>query len=167
MPGFNIGAAGSGAKANVEIRRKHRWAFTAQGMSGKSTIYLQKATRPSFKLEEPTMHHDQEVAYFAGKQTWDPIALTFYDVESQPDVSADIWKWITTVVNIGSATVSSPSSYKKSATLTMNSASGSKNEAWALKNAWPKEVNWQDVDYTNTELMQIDVQMRFDRAKRS
>jgi len=36
------------------------------------------------------MHHNQEVAKFAGKQEWDPVNLVWYDVEQNPDVSKGI-----------------------------------------------------------------------------
>ena len=83
MPGFNInpfggGYSGVGPSNTVEVRRKHRWVFETLGrgtgqFSQAELLILQSASRPSFKFEEPEMHHNQEVARFAGKQDWDPV----------------------------------------------------------------------------------------------
>ena len=164
MPGFQIGkGAANRPAANKEIRRKHRWELTIDGMAGsKSVMYLQKASRPAFKFEEVPMHHDQEVVWFAGKQTWDPITITFYDVQDAPDTSADVYKWLLSVVDISKAEVKAPTAYKQKAGI----KDLGNNEKWTLYNAWPKEVNWQDLDYTNTALQQIDVVLRYDRAVR-
>ena len=167
MPGFNING-GSGPAANLETRRKHRWNFqTLPGIGQSALLVLQSAQRPNFKFEEPEMHHNQEVAYFAGKQSWEPITLTWYDVEQDPDISSTLYTWLQTVVTITSANVVPPSSYKKQASLQMVDGGGTANETWTIYNCWPKEVNWQDLDYTVTDIATIEAQMRYDRAIRN
>ena len=85
MPGFNVqGGTTTGRDKNnrAEFRRKHRWRVTAHTgftTQAQDWLYLQKAARPSFKYLEAEVHHDQEVAFFAGKQTWNEITLVFYD----------------------------------------------------------------------------------------
>ena len=182
MPGFQPEAtqpSETDKAGRAEFRRKHRWRFrvleqvTANG-GGKPAfndntdwILLQKAARPSFKYDEAVVHHDQEEAYFAGKQKWDPIALVWYD-SLTPDVSSDVWDWIQAVsqfTEANSPNVSLPSDYKKNCAIEMTSGTGGNaDETWHIINAWPKEVNWNDLDYTNTEIQLINVQMRFDRA---
>lgn len=171
MPGFNIGGGGE-VSNTVETRRKHRWIFTTVGQNdtvGRDVLLLlQKTQRPSFKLEQPELHHDQEVAYFAGKQTWEPITMEFYDAEQTPDTSESIWNWIagTVTAQVPQATVGLPSEYKKNAELTMTDHAGIANEAWSLKGAWPAESNWNDLDYTSSDIQLISVTLRFDRAIR-
>ena len=177
MPGFNINPFGGGFSAQgpantVEIRRKHRWVFETLGrgtgvFSQSELLVLQSASRPSFKFEEPEMHHNQEVARFAGKQDWDPMTLVWYDVEQDPDVSRGIYHWIETVVNMQSIAVAHPRFYKKTAALLMIDGSGQTTEQWSLMGTWPAASNWQELDYTSTDLMTMEVTMRFDRAVRS
>lgn len=178
MPGFNIGnGGGANEPRNVaETRRKHRWTFEviAQGViSREAILFLQKATRPSFKYEEAIMHHDQEQAHFAGKQSWEPCQMAWYDAEQSPDVSDQIAKWLQTVTTGGlgegggQVSVAVPSDYKKEANLTMTNGAGQPTERWAMKGVWPMTVNWGDLDYTNTEIQLIEVTMRFDRAIRT
>ena len=177
MPGFNIGAFGGGfnnqGPANtLESRRKHRWVFEALGrgtgfFSARELLVLQSASRPSFKFEEPEMHHNQEVAYFAGKQSWDPVTLNWYDVEQNPNISAGLYHWIETVVNMQTIHVAHPAAYKREAILSMIDGSGQPNESWSMMGTWPASVNFQELDYTSTDLMTCECSMRYDRAVRS
>lgn len=174
MPGFNIGGGGSNEPNNVtETRRKHRWVFrTLEPLPTDTLVFLQKAQRPNFKYEEAIMHHDQEQAYFAGKQSWEPINLAWYDAEQSPNVSEAIFNWVTTVTTGGlgqgggAVTVAAPRDYKKEAKLEMTDGRGEPNESWTMKGCWPAQTNWQDLDYTNTEIQLVEVTMRYDRATR-
>ena len=177
MPGFLIttGAKHVGHEANsaqAETKRKHRWVFTVfwggqDTNLTRSSVYLQSAQRPHAVTEEVVMHHDEEQAYFAGKYHWEPISLVFYDVADPHDSSSAIYDWFNKVVDVKQATVSLPSAYKLPSTLNMTSGTGESIEAWELFNCWPIDVNWNDLDYTNTEIQTIDVSMKFDRAVRS
>jgi len=168
MPGFNVnGAGGTGPSNLIEIRRKHRWTFEVLGnFSTQQLLVLQKAARPKFEFEEPPMHHNQEVAYFAGKQKWEPIQLVWYDVEQTPDMSAGVYAWLGTVVDLTVLNVASPAVYKTQASLQMEDGFGNADEKWAIYGCWPKDVNWGELDYAATELMTIEAQLRYDRANR-
>lgn len=171
MPGFIVcGTGNSRIPATLETRRKHRWVFEAigglEGNDQLALLVLQSAQRPNFKLEEPEMHHDQEVARFAGKQSWEPISLKWYDCEQPFDGSRAIYNWLATVVDITRGDVNPPSIYKKQARLSMTNGTGVPSESWTICNCWPKEVNWGDLDYTSTDIATIEAQMRYDRAMR-
>lgn len=173
MPGFNIGGGGGGNEPNnvTETRRKHRWLFQVMGpVAQGALLFLQKASRPQFKYEEAVMHHDQEQAYFAGKQSWEPLSIAFYDAEQNPNVSAEIFKWVTSVTTSGlqagggPVTVATPRAYKAQAQLSMTDGAGGVTELWTFNGVWPVQTNWMDLDYTNTEIQLVEVSMRYDRA---
>lgn len=177
MPGFNIqpfggGFSSQGPSNTLETRRKHRWVFQTLGrgtgqFSQAELLVLQSASRPSFQFEQTEMHHNQEVARFAGKQDWDPVSMVWYDVEQDPDVSRGIYHWIETVVNMQSMVVAHPRFYKRQAELTMIDGSGQTTEQWSMMGTWPAECNWQDLDYMASDIMTMECTMRFDRAVRS
>lgn len=180
MPGFNInngnGAGTGGFNQNgpantLEVRRKHRWVFEALGrgsgaFSAAELLVLQSASRPNFKFEEPEMHHNQEVIRLAGKQDWEPVTLVWYDVEQSPDISKSIYAWIETVVNMQRITVAHPSQYKRQARLSLLNGFGTPTESWDMYGTWPVSVNWQELDYSTTDLLTIEASMRYDRATR-
>ncbi len=176
MPGFNIAPLGGGYSAagpsNVlEPRRKHRWVFETIGrgtgsFSQSELLILQSASRPTFKFEPVEMHHNQEVARFAGKQDWEPCTLTWYDIEQSPDVSRGVYMWIETVVNMHSIKVAHPSLYKRTASLLLLDGAGQSSEHWTLYGTWPETCNWQELDYTSNDILTLEVSMRFDRGVR-
>lgn len=171
MPGFVINGQGAGpfggVPNNVETKRRHRWVWETiadSELDQNVVLLLQRSSRPHFTLEEPVLHHNQEQAYFAGKQSWETITFTWYDGEQDPNVSEAIWDWLNTVVNIPEVTVSPPAEYKKTGNLRMLDGAGESIEHWRMFGVWPKEVNWQDLDYTDTEIQTIEAIMRYDRA---
>jgi hypothetical protein len=170
MPGFNIvGAGGGDGPSNtIEIKRKHRWVFRTMGpITPEALLILQSASRPSFKFEEPEMHHDQEVVYFAGKQSWDPITLVWYDSQQDPDVSGELYDWLLSVSLFDAPLgpiVFHPSGYKHDAELNLTDGAGIDIETWGMYGCWPSAVNFQELDYSSTDLMTCEATLRYDRA---
>jgi len=74
---------------------------------------------------------------------------------------------LNTVCDLATATVAAPVNYKKQATLEMIGAAGNTTETWTMCNAWPKEVNWGDLDYTATDIVTIEATLRYDRAMKN
>lgn len=180
MPGFRnsfISAKHADVEvkdAKMESKRKHRWIFKVLWDNTNdlltTAVYLQSAQRPHAVVEEAVMHHDQEQAYFAGKYHWEPISLVFYDMGASPNASVnssnEIWNWFNQVINVSQATVSPPNIYKKESELAMTDGAGGAAEEWKLRNSWPIDINWNDLDYTNTEIQTIDVSLKFERAEK-
>ena len=169
MPGFNVvNAGGGGGPSNtIEVRRAHRWVFETLGpVAPNVLLLLQSAQRPSFSFDEPEMHHNQEKVYFAGKQSWEPISLVWYDGEQSPDVSEAVYNWLNTVVDIPSANVAPVNTYKAEASLQVQDGQGASNERWEMYGVWPQAVNYQELNYTSTDLMTVEATMRYDRARR-
>lgn len=171
MPGFNVCGQGSGPSATIEIRRRHRWVMNVlqrgdRQFSEAELLVLLSASRPAFEYAKPEMHHNQEVAYFAGKSKWEPISLKWYDAEQNPDVSGGLYAWLESVSNIVTANVNPPSFYKRNASMSMLNGGGDPTETWFICNAWPSNVNWGEVDYSQTELATIEATMTYDRAQR-
>jgi hypothetical protein len=172
MPGFAIGNLDTAENKDhkAEFRRKHRWRVALgsnDSMEDKDFLYLKSAARPNFKYLEAEVHHDQEKAFFAGKQEWDPIELVFYDAVSGRgvnDISQHIYEWVNDVVDIEQATASTPDFYKKTLDIQMVGADGEIDERWTLFGCWPVSSNWNNLDYTANEIQEVTVSLRFDRA---
>jgi hypothetical protein len=119
------------------------------------------------------MAHNQEDSYFAGRQKWDPCKLSWYDVQQSPDCSKAIWNWLNMVNEIDKVCVHAPGAsggtqpgYKGVGELSMIDGCGVANERWRMYGIWPQQVNWKELDYSNTEIALIEVTARFDRAVR-
>ena len=173
MPGFMInGDQGGQPNSVAEVRRTHRWVFRAIGtLQGREVfLVLKSASRPSITFEEPPMHHNQEQVYFAGKHTFEPLALAWYDVEQEPDVSKAMWDWMEVCMPLSNgeaANVNTPRAYKSAeANLDMIDGVGTATESWGIYNGWPQAINWNALDYSASDLQLIEVKYRYDRAVR-
>lgn len=174
MPGFIVNGMGvDGQPSNtIEPRRKYRWIFELIGrgsgsFSRQELLVLQKANRPKIQYDNITMHHNQELANFAGKTKWSDIELTWYDIEQDPDVSLGIYKWIQTVTNLRTANAAHPKNYKKLSQLSMLNGNGQPTETWRLFGTYPEESDWGPLDYTESQIAMISVKMKYDRAMRN
>lgn len=166
------GYSNQGPSNVVETRRKHRFVFETLGRGAgvfaqSELLLLKSAARPKFSLDPVEMHHNQEVAKFAGKQKWEPITLSWYDAQQNPDISRGIYQWIETVTNMQSIKVAHPAAYKRTASLLMLDGIGQPNERWSLYGTWPLDVDWGTLEYTSTDIQTIETTMSYDRAVRT
>jgi len=172
MPGFMVNGQGRGPRATAEVRRTHRWIFQTLGKDLEKNVrlVLKSASRPSISFEEPSMHHIQEQVYFAGKHTFEPLDLSWYDVEQDPDVSKAMFEWLEkclTLTGGNAMNIEPPDRYKAGESkLQMIDGKGSATETWAIYNGWPQSINWGALDYTSSDLQLIEVKYRYDRAAR-
>lgn len=156
----------------IETRRKHRWVFETLGrgagtFSQAELLLLKAASRPKFKYKQVEMNHNQEVARFAGPQSFEPISLSWYDGQQNPDVSKGIYVWIETVTNMHSIKVAAPTFYKRTGSLSMIDGAGLVDENWTLYGSWPSDVDWGKLEYTSADIQSIDVTLCYDRAIRN
>ena len=173
MPGFNVGGLGlAGQPSNtVETRRTYRWVFRTIGrgtgtFSRQELLHLKAASRPHVKYDKIEMHHNQERARFAGKTDVDPIELTWYDIEQNPDISKGLYFWFETVSDQRTANVGHPSTYKKNAELVMLTGMNTISELWTMYGCWPEDVDWGQLDYEQNQIGLIKAKMTIDRAVR-
>lgn len=188
MPGFNIqdfqgGYSADGPYNTVEVRRKHRWVFrtlgrgpnaaAANGAAGgndwrpNALLQLLSASRPSFKFNVAEKQHNQEISYYAGKQEWEPVTMTWYDAEQNPDISQECYTWLNSVVDLtqgNNLTVAPPAAYKRTSRLEMINGAARTTEAWQMLGAWPETIKWNELDYSANDLMTCEVSLKYDRA---
>lgn len=173
MPGFNIGG-GAGPSATVKTRRKNRWRWKVLfgAASNKWHVYAIKASRPTIKHDQPEVHYINEHIYLAGKRRWEPINISFYDVfkADQLDTSRVIFSWAAKIsgeTRLFSSAHVRNHEFKEKSELELLDAKGTIIERWELYNSWPASVNWRDLDYESSEILLVEVELRFDKAIRT
>ena len=167
MPGFIIGQQATPSSdipsSKVEIRRRHRWKFTTTGPSSEIAIYASQADRPTVVVDVVNIHYQQDVIYVPAKNKWNPIDVTFYEVDN-PDVAKKIQDWIETVVKFQTSALQS-SGFKQHAELSMLDGMGKVQLTYELLGAWPSEINPDGLDYETSDLSKIKVKLYYDKAK--
>lgn len=188
MPGFNIpggGGAVIGAPSSLqETARRHRWRFEIQPYRGRGiaslssspwnaadiVIYAHKATRPSPEIDSVTIHHSQDEIYTPGKNRWNPIEISFYEViTTEGNITARYiyhW-WSRDVIQIVRSRIAGKDSdvpLKRECYLTQLNGVGTPVYRYTLYGCWPEKVTPEDLNYDESAICEITVRLRYDKA---
>jgi hypothetical protein len=161
---------------NLCFKRQMRFAFLIEGVTmygGLDVKITHKAQRPNFSFKEIAIEHLTETIYMPGKIEFKPIQITLYDTYNPAlNKTNPVFQWIESFVYpkdaiYGFASQNSapgPNQFKKTAYLNMYDGSGCVVESWKFENAWPQEINFNEVDYSSNDVMSIDMTLRYDRC---
>lgn len=163
---------------NLCFKRQMRYAFLIEGISmfgGLNALVCHKAQRPNLSFKEMNFEHLTETIYMPGKPEWKPVQITLYDTWNPAkgiDKSNPVYTWIRSFYwgdtgTFGFAAQNAnpgADQFKKTAYLNMYDGAGCLVEAWQFDNAWPQDINFNEVDYSSNDVMSIDITLRYDRA---
>jgi hypothetical protein len=164
----------------LQPKQKYRWQVTfvqlARLVPGASARELTRqattVSRPNLSFEEVQIHRYNSVAYVAGKHTWDPINLTIedditglasYAVQGQLEtqqrlIGADLdGSWHNSAAT--------GSDYKFGLILEQLDGNEGVIEKWKLEGCFIQAVNYNDLDYTSSDPVTIDLTIRYDHAR--
>ena len=149
--------------------RKNRWMFTVNPYIGKEMKMLppSKSARPNVSFKEYTAEHLNETIYFPGRVDFSTLDVTLYDVNSDDNI---IYKWMKKIYDPENGTYG-PSlgpqgseNFKIDAILTLYNGCGCAIEEWTYKNAFPLKIDWGELDMERSEVLTVDLSLRFDRV---
>ena len=182
----------------LEYMRKNRWVLeilmpTSFASSPDETspesvglrINCSTAARPSISFEDTEVHRINGRVYLAGKPTYDPMTVTFYDsmpignvgIET-PSMVLERWRRQIYAPEKGDA-FGAVVAYKAVARLVMLSPNQqipddsqidsleyqeSNFQDWLIYGMYPQAINYSDLDYSNSEVQLVEVTFRYDRA---
>tara|TARA_Y100000310_G_C20642592_1_gene794804 strand:+ start:544 stop:1092 length:549 start_codon:yes stop_codon:yes gene_type:complete len=160
---------------NIEPKRKFKFLLTFGDVPA---WVIKSAGRPQITITDGATH--QFLAHefkFPGRVQYNDITITLVD-PIDPDVASIMFKIIQdagyvlpsnwTVDNEGwkqsLSKLGSIDAAKGNIAIKTVDSNGNDVEKWTLHNAWLKDVNYDDVDYSSEELMTITVTLRYDYA---
>lgn len=161
---------------NVAFKRQMRFLFFVDGVTpfGINAKAPLKSARPNISFKEISFEHLSETIYMPGKIEYKPITLTLYDTYNPANRAGEsrnngVWNWLNVYHNssnatYGFATSASAIRFKRPAYLNIYDGSGCLVESWVYENAWPQEVNFNEVDMSSNDVMTIDLTLRYDRS---
>jgi len=176
------------------FRQQFRWTFSvganrlstgnstgAPGYIGDATdnskpiLPPSKAARPNLELKEMEVRHVNETVFYPGRPEWKPLNITLYHIG--PFNHDPIFDWIMTMYDprpgvadqdVWKAPIEKSGSgqqlIQNRAILTMYDGCGEEVERWIYQHVWPQTVDWGMLDMTSSELVYIDVTLRYARA---
>jgi phage tail-like protein len=159
------------------LPRKFRFMMKIDGVCGTngggdqsssvSVLPPSRTSRPQISLKEEGIQHVNEIIYFPMKPEFKAIPLTLYEVKTNGG-DHPVMEWLKKVYDPKQGTWKPAigNDFKKKATLEMFDGCGKVIETWIYENAWPQDINWGELDMGATELVVVDIQLRYDRAYR-
>ena len=151
-----------------EPKRAYRWILDVNGIQAYT---IKKVSKPSFSISESEHQFLNHTYYYPGRVTWNTVSFTLVD-PINPDTSAALIK---KVQESGYKPASSANDRKtlnkKDSTASLGEikiqqigSDGSPVETWTLKNVWIKDVKFGDLDYSSDDMVEIEVEVRYDFA---
>lgn len=170
----DIGIPGVGTGI-LQPKLKNRWRVTFANMGGgqdSQPLSLQAVTvtRPVLSFAEVELHRYNSVAWVAGKHTWEPCNLTVEDdvtgsasnvikqqLQNQQFLIGAEGQWL--------AAAGEGSLYKFVTYLDQLDGNEQVIEKWTIEGCWLVSVDYNDLDYSASEAVQITMSIRYDHAR--
>lgn len=145
---------------SFEPKRKFRWIIAIDGIDA---FTAKTATRPQLIFDETVIDYINQKRYLAGKGTWQALNLSLYD-PIVPSASQKVLEWIRLAWENTTGRMGYANFYKKTINLKMLDPVGAVVEEWELQGTWVQDANFNDLDYSVSDPVDISLVLRFDQA---
>ncbi len=153
-------------------KRGFRFKITFEGLNdGEIVWFAKKVGKPGFSITEVGHSYLNHKFYFPGRVEWEPISMTLVDPVSPGAVAQTNALVVSSGYQVpGSATDLQTISKGKSNASIGNiqidqiDADGAVVESWSLKNVFVKSLKFGELAYESDELIEIELELRYDWA---
>lgn len=143
-----------------EPKRKHRWIFAIEGIDA---FIVKSAARPQFSMGEKKIPWINTTRYISGKLEFQTMNVTLHDPIA-PSGAQQVMEWIRTHHESVSARSGYADFYKRDIQLKMLDPIGTVVELWDIKGAFITTANFNTVEYSSDEVIDISLTLRFDQC---
>ena len=143
-----------------EPKLKNRFVFSIDGIPA---YLIKTANRPSLNQETVELPHINVTRYVKGRSTWQPIEVTLYD-PVVPSGAQSVIEWIRLHHESVTGRDGYSDFYKKDITFNLLGPVGDKVEEWTLKGTWVQAANWNDLDFSSNDPVDISLTLQYDYA---
>jgi len=154
---------------SAEPKRAYRWTVK---LGGAAEFIAKKVSKPSFTVTETAHTYLNHKFYYPGRVEWNTVTMTL--VDSVTPNGADLV--LEMIRNSGYAVPDGPDikgtmSKQKSVQEGLREVyihqlhpNGNVMETWTLNNAWIKDVKFGELDYESDDMVEIELELRYDFA---
>jgi hypothetical protein len=146
-----------------EPKKKNRFILTFDSSLGINSWYVEKASRPSIKIDTKEIKFLNTETYVAGSFAWDTISVTLRDPIG-PSAAQAVMEWVRLHAESVTGRMGYAAGYKKDVNLEMLDPTGVAVEKWILQNCSITEAKFNEVGYDGSDLMTVDMTLRPDRC---
>ena len=143
-----------------EPKLKNRFVMSVDGIPA----YLIKTTaRPSISFDEVELNHLNVKRFVKGKATWETVEMTLYD-PVVPSAAQATMEWVRLSHESVTGRDGYSDFYKKDVLIKVLGPVGDVVEQWTLKGAWIQSANFNDLDFSSSDPIEIELTLRYDYA---
>jgi hypothetical protein len=146
-----------------EPKKKNRFILTFDSSLGINSWYVEKASRPSIKIDTKEIKFLNTETYVAGSFAWETISVTLRDPIG-PSAAQAVMEWVRLHAESVTGRMGYAAGYKKDVNLEMLDPTGVAVEKWILQNCSITEAKFNEVGYDGSDLMTVDMTLRPDRC---
>jgi len=168
-------AATSNFWANASATSDPKRAFRFKVTMGDTGMlwYAKKINRPTFTLTEAKHDFMNHSFYWPSRTEWNEVSMTLVD-PMEPDMASTlsefikVGKWALPSAPTTKMTSPSKKAMKDAigaVQIILINEDGEAKEKWTLMNAWIKEIEFSELDYSSDDLTEITVKLRYDWAQ--
>ena len=143
-----------------EPKMKNRYLMSIDGIP---SYLIKTAARPSISFEEVTLDHMNVKRYVKGKGEWQTIDITLYD-PVVPSGAQAVMEWVRLHHESVTGRDGYSDFYKKDIDFQVLGPVGDVVEQWKLKGAFITTANFNDLDFSSSDPLDITLTLRYDYA---
>ena len=143
-----------------EPKLKNRFVMSIDGIPA---YLIKTANRPSISFEEVELNHMNVKRYVKGKATWETVEFTMYD-PIVPSAAQSVMEWIRLSHESVTGRDGYSDFYKKEVDFQVLGPVSDVVEKWKLKGAWIVSANFNDMDFSSSDPVEITCTLRYDYA---
>jgi len=146
-----------------EPKKKNRWILRFPSELGIQEWFVSTAARPQITQEVTNIPFLNTSTYVVGRFEWQTLAVTFRDPIG-PSASQALMEWVRLHSESVTGRQGYAAGYKKNIELEMLDPTGVVIEKWILEGTFLSDVNFNNLDYSSSDLADITCTLRPDRC---
>ena len=146
-----------------EPKKKNRFIFRFPTPLGIQEWFVASGSRPSITIDEVEIPFLNTSTFVAGRFLWEAIDVTFRDPIG-PSAAQALMEWVRLHAESVTGRMGYAAGYKKDVELELLDPTGVVIEKWILQGTFLTGVNFNDLDYSSSDVADINATLRFDRA---
>jgi len=161
-------------KRNFRFRVSFAGAEENPVMGGGVMWFAKTATKPEVSFTESTHSYLNHTYYWPARTEWNEVTITFVD-PVDPDVAGSLAQLVERAGYVIPAGINGPNDFQTVAKADSVAAlgqvlieqideAGAVLEKWTLNNGWVKSLTFGDLDYSNEDLTEVSMTVRYDWA---
>ena len=146
-----------------EPKKSNRFILSFPSSLGINSWYVEKASRPSIKIDTKEIKFLNTQTYVAGFFNWESIAVTLRDPIG-PSASQAVMEWVRLHAESVTGRMGYAAGYKKDVDLEMLDPTGVAVEKWILQGVFLTNVDFDSLSYSEDGLITVKATLRPDRC---